>query len=351
MAKAVPFPTQLIIGDDTAAELRANATFQALKKGRVAVVSGRGKTGELALDLMRRLDLPESKVAHFTVTDAELRTLHELEAQAIRASVDLILCVGGGLPIDAAKVVGTRTHTPVVLVPTAISSDAICSPVARIKMDEVVVSVGVNMPEIVVVDLDVLASCPERLFRAGIGDLISNQSAIVDWTLAHHRTGEGFDTFSRLIARNAMDAFLNAWAARGQLDAQMLRVTAESLIMSGIAMAIAGSSRPCSGGEHLISHALDHHCGARALHGEQVALGVLVTEHLHAKAHPLDTPLAPRFADLGLPLHYSALGYSREDMKLAIQQAPLMRSRHTVLSEHDLTDDFVERLLDDVFDG
>ena len=119
--------------------------------------------------------------------------------------------------------------------------------------------------------------------------------------------------------------------------------------MSGLAMAAAGTSRPCSGAEHLISHALDGLLGEKAaMHGEQVALGSLVSAAAHGT--PLLTTLSDLYARLGLPMHPSQLSISTEDLLRAVQAAPGTRAgRYTILSEHDLSDTAVARLLDCAF--
>ena len=57
--------------------------------------------------------------------------------------------------------------------------------------------------------------------------------------------------------------------AKKGLDA---RVIVEGLISAGVASCIAGSSRPCSGAEHLVSHALDKLAPGIGLHGEKCGI-------------------------------------------------------------------------------
>ena len=61
-----------------------------------------------------------------------------------------------------------------------------------------------------------------------------------------------------------------------------VRTIIEALISAGVAACIAGSSRPCSGSEHLFSHALEYVAGNNCgLHGERVGLGTIIMAKLH----------------------------------------------------------------------
>jgi len=61
------------------------------------------------------------------------------------------------------------------------------------------------------------------------------------------------------------------------------RLVVKSLFSSGVAISIAGSSRPASGSEHKFSHALDEIApkSKSSLHGEQCGLGTIMMMSLH----------------------------------------------------------------------
>ncbi|MFC4075605.1 iron-containing alcohol dehydrogenase family protein [Salinithrix halophila] len=348
MAKKVHIPLQLVIEHGAIRDLHQTQVYDWLNGARVLLISGSGKTRGVTDRIQEVIGDRASRVEVLTCRDNKLDTINELERQVLEDTPDLIFGVGGGKALDMSKVVGTRSNVPVVLFPTAISSDAICSPVAVVKMLNKSTSIGVKMPQAVVIDLDVLASCPPRLMSAGIGDLLSNKTALFDWQLAHKAGKEEMNTFASLMANNAAESFMNILNQPELEQSQLMKVASEALIMSGIAMSIAGSSRPCSGSEHLISHALDYHCGAKALHGEQVAIGVLFAQYLQGEQEKVEK-LAPYYEKLGLPTHYADLGYTREEMHRAIVKAPSMRDRYTIFNEYDLTDEQIDRILDEVY--
>jgi glycerol-1-phosphate dehydrogenase [NAD(P)+] len=185
------------------------------------------------------------------------------------------------------------------------------------------------MPAGIIVDIETIGSAPPATVRAGLGDLVSNLTAVLDWRLADREGVDRYDAFPAMISEAA---------ARPALDLPDLtsltshEVIANGLLLSGLAMAAAGTSRPCSGAEHLISHSLDAMLGARAgLHGHQVALGCLISAAAHES--PLLETLQVLFLRLGLPTVPGDLGLSAEVLAEAIRRAPALRpERYTVLS-------------------
>ena len=108
---------------------------------------------------------------------------------------------------------------------------------------------------------------------------------------------------------------------------------AESLVLSGLAMATAGSSRPCSGGDHEILHAIDHLFPGTAAHGELAGAGGLFTAFLRDE-NGLADGLSTCLARHGLPRTPADLGLSVEQFAQAVVHAPLTRpDRYTIL-EH-----------------
>lgn len=347
MCQSVDIPTQLIIEHGATKNLEQSNVLHWFHGRHVAVICGNGKTSHVAQQFMTDIQPHAKNVDILACKENTLDTVNALEREVLENFPEIVVGVGGGKVTDVAKVIGTRTNLPVVLVPTAISNDAICSPVAVIHMNKKT-SLGVKMPQAVIIDLDILALAPERLMTAGIGDLLSNRTALFDWELAQRKKKDAMNTFARLMANNAIESFMNTVSHGSYRRSTLMKVLAESLVMSGIAMSIAGSSRPCSGSEHLISHALDYYCGGKALHGEQVAIGILIAEYLQNGGRP-NPDVQQHFEALHLPTHYSDLGYTREEMTQAIRMAPTMRTRYTILNEFDLTDTFVGKIIDDVF--
>jgi glycerol-1-phosphate dehydrogenase [NAD(P)+] len=194
----------------------------------------------------------------------------------------------------------------------------------------------VHIPLAVVVDLDFVETGPDAQTRAGIGETLSNLSAIADWELANRTRAEPLDGLAVIMARAGAEAVINHG---GDItDDGFLTVLAESLIMGGIAMAICGSSRPVSGGCHEISHALDLLHPGTASHGEQVGLGALFCTYLRGD-EPRFAQLARVLARHGLARTPQDLGLTEEEFISVLLFAPRTRpERYTILEHLDLTE-------------
>lgn len=265
-------------------------------------------------------------------------------ASIIEEGVTTALAVGGGRVIDTVKLATARTRVPFVSVPTAVSNDGISSPVASLLgRDGRRASHAARMPSGIVVDVTAIGGAPPATIRAGVGDLVSNLTACLDWRAAGARGDEPYDAFAAMIAESAARPVLEL----GELDSPEAReLVAQGLLLSGLAMAAAGTSRPGSGAEHLISHALDARLGRRTrLHGAQVALGTLVAGAAHGWSQTHAVRAA--FRRLGVPTVPEDLDLTREDLVEAVLAAPAIRpGRRTVLTDvvHSRAD--AERLVD-----
>jgi len=253
------------------------------------------------------------------------------------SSADAVVAIGGGKTIDVAKLVCEAVDLPVIAVPTQLTADGIASPVSVIRDPQGhVQSCPARLPIAVLADLELIAEAPVESVRAGVGDLLANPSALRDWRLAAQAGREQVDDFAALLAQTASDVVYASDVSalgQGRPGADFLGRLLEGLVLSGLAMEIAGSSRPCSGSEHLFSHALDRLFPGTAMHGEQVAFGTLVTTALQGEDwQALQTFL--RAAGMGR----AAQGFDLTDEQIAaaFDLAPSTRpDRYTVLDEID----------------
>ena len=108
-----------------------------------------------------------------------------------------------------------------------------------------------------------------------------------------------------------------------------------ALVGFSVSMSIAGSSRPCSGSAHLISHALDMIAPGAALHGEQCGVGAIMM----AKLHGLDSKrIRGSLATIGAPTTAGELGIDGEILVEALVKAGSIRpERYTILNKVNLT--------------
>jgi glycerol-1-phosphate dehydrogenase [NAD(P)+] len=313
--------------------------------GDVAVVVGPGQ-GSTIVDLVR----PQLGAADvFVVAGGTLDAAHELGGKLRQRSYDAVVGVGGGKTIDAAKWAASRYGLPMVSVATSLAHDGLASPVASLDHEGGRGSYGVQIPIAVVVDLDLVARGPVAQTRSGIGDAVSNLSACADWELAHRVRGEPVDGLAVTLARTGAEALLHH---PGDLaDDGFLTTLAEALILGGIAMSVSGSSRPCSGGCHEISHALDALHPGLAGHGAQVGLGALFCTWLRGDTARF-AAMAACLARHGLPTRPADLGLTDAQFTEAVAYAPRTRpDRYTILEHLDLTPAEVARRVADYGDA
>jgi glycerol-1-phosphate dehydrogenase [NAD(P)+] len=329
--REVAIPRLLHVGRRCLPDVGSLLAGQGFDLGCVLVGSGPGPSRMLADTVADGLRDAGARVLPLPGLEGRLDQAASAAATIIEEGATIAVAVGGGRAIDPVKLAAARTRVDFVSVPTTISNDGISSPVASlVGRDGVRASHAASMPCGIVVDVAAIGSAPPATVRAGVGDLVSNLTACLDWRLADRHGHEAYDAFSAMIAESAARPVLDLEELASE---QAHEVLAQGLVLSGLAMAAAGSSRPCSGAEHLISHALDAQLGKRAsLHGEQVALGALVTAAAHAS--PLLGVLHRLYGRLGLPTAPADLGLSAAQLTDAVLAAPALRpGRWTVLSE------------------
>ena len=298
--------------------------------GHVAVAVGPGQ-GERLVEAIRP-SLGNAEV--FTVRGGSLEAAGELQEQLRGKTYDALVGIGGGRTLDVAKYAATRLALPMVAVATNLAHDGIASPVSSLLHEGGKGSFGVGLPMAVVVDLDYVRASPPRMVRSGIGDAVSNLSAIADWELASVQRAEPVDGLAVTFARTAAEALVHR--ADGIDSDYFLTALAEALVLSGMAMAAAGSSRPCSGSDHEILHAIDQLFPGAGNHGELAGMGALFATFLRDDGHTLalvDACLRRH----ELPRLPADLGLSIDQFAEAVVLAPSTRpDRYTILEHLDL---------------
>ncbi|MDQ3877720.1 MAG: iron-containing alcohol dehydrogenase [Actinomycetota bacterium] len=260
----------------------------------------------------------------------------ELGSQAHGAGADAVVAIGGGRILDIGKLAAARAGVALIAVPTQLSHDGICSPVAVVPGEEGrSESLGAIAPRLVFLSMPTLVRAPMTSANAGIGDLIANMFALRDWALAAEHGLDEIDQRAWDLSAQSfseIESYLNDPPERP--DVELAARLGGALVTSGTAMIVSGTSRPASGAEHEISHAIDHELGGRALHGAQVAFGCLFSAVLYEE----DTAaLARSLQRLGLPTAAEDLGLSDEEMVDLLLAAPATRpGRFTILEDADL---------------
>ncbi len=256
-------------------------------------------------------------------------------------SADWVIAVGGGSIIDVAKLASFKTGVPFISFPTTASHDGIASANASIKDLGSKTSVKAVPPVAVIADVKVIKTAPYRYLAAGVGDTISNLTAVKDWQLAHRIKGEYYSEYAASLSlMSAKMVIRNADIIRLGNE-ESVRKVIKALISTGVAMSIAGSSRPASGAEHLFSHALDMLAEKPALHGEQVGVGTIIMAYLHGLKWERVRETLKR---VGAPTTAYELGIEPELIIEALTIAHTIRpERYTILGKDGLTREAAEK--------
>lgn len=252
-----------------------------------------------------------------------------------------IIGVGGGSIIDVAKLASFRKGIPFISFPTTASHDGIASANASIKDLGAKTSIKARPPIAIIADVKVIKTAPYRFLAAGVGDMISNLTAVKDWQLAHKLKGEYYSEYAASLSlMSAKMVIKNADIIRLGNE-ESVRKVVKGLISSGVAMSIAGSSRPASGAEHLFSHALDMLLEKPALHGEQCGVGTIIMAYLHGLNWKKIRDTLKR---VDAPTNAYELGIEPEYIVEALTIAHTIRpNRYTILGKEGLTREAAEK--------
>jgi glycerol-1-phosphate dehydrogenase [NAD(P)+] len=237
------------------------------------------------LEVIRLPDRPDGHVV------ADDQTVAFVARHVIPAT-DFLVAVGAGTVNDVTKLASFQTHRPYLVCPTAPSMNGFTSTVAAILSQGVKRTIAAHLPVAVVADVAVLSTAPAAMRRAGLGDLLSKPVSNADWLLAHMIKSDYYCDLPLRLVEEAERACRQHAAAIGQGTFAGTQALSEALLRSGCSMAIAGSSSPASGGEHLLSHYWDMtahwHGRQENLHGAQVGVATLVTATLYEKLRQVD---------------------------------------------------------------
>ncbi|TAJ44881.1 NAD(P)-dependent glycerol-1-phosphate dehydrogenase [Methanofollis fontis] len=255
---------------------------------------------------------------------------------------DFILGIGGGRVIDIAKIVSYNLDRQFISVPTAAAHDGVASARATVPTAGGSTSMEAHPPIAVVADTGIIAAAPRRLLASGCADIISNYTAILDWELAHRMRGEPISEYAIALSRMTAEIIVKNAGDISAHTEESAWMVMKALVSSGVAMSIAGSSRPASGGEHKFSHALDRIAPGRSLHGEQCGVGSIVTMYLHGGDW---RGLRDSLRRIGAPTTPAGLGIEDEQAVEALLSARTIRPERFTILDMGLSRQSAEKII------
>ena len=322
----IKLPRNVVVGHDVLGELGAAVGELSLSGPALVVTSP--TPDRLAGDRVRaQFDDPET----VSIEEARFDTIEEVVEAARATDAGFLVGLGGGKPIDVAKTASDRLGVGFVSVPTAASHDGIVSGRSSIPEGDTRHSVAADPPLAVVADTELIAEAPWELTTAGCADIISNYTAVKDWRLAQRLKNVEYSEYAGALSEMTAEMLVdNADSIKKDLE-ESAWIVVKALVSSGVAMSIAGSSRPASGAEHLVSHQLDRIAPGRALHGHQVGVASIVTEYLHSGEDGQWRAIRDALASIDAPTTADGLEVTDEEFLEALTTAHTIRDRYTIL--------------------
>lgn len=219
------------------------------------------------------------------------RELFEYLAENLPSAVEVVYAVGGGAPLEAAKVVAARNRVPLIVVPLALDSTAMLAPYA-VASEPVAdrqrrVRLSAAPAAEVLLDWDVILSAPESVRGAGIAEMLGIVTGLLDWRYAAQRgknpRAERFQPWAAGVTTDLAKQAIKSATAIGQGDREALQ-TLLSLMMVAVQMGnLLGHTRALQGGEHHLADILSATSNPATPRAELLGTCVLFCAALHGQ--------------------------------------------------------------------
>lgn len=274
------------------------------------------------------------------IEDNSISFALDLSEKIIENEIEIIIGLGGGKVLDVAKYSAYTSKIPFISIPTTVANDGIASPISVLKDKEGFTrSLGAKVPTGILIDLNIIKNSSVKFLKAGIGDILSNYTALFDWKISKEKVND----FSYLVSKVAFNSIFY-FDNKNLESEEFIKKVCESIILSGISMEIAGTSRPCSGSEHLFSHYIDKYYEKKNLHGFQVALGAVTTCFFQNRDYKM---LIEFLKNLEIRINPSSLNITKNEFVKIWKNCKKMRkNRVTVLDYIEIKENEILNIYD-----
>lgn len=207
------------------------------------------------------------------------------EVMALSGDVDGIISVGTGSLNDICRVASHELGKMFCIFATAPSMDGFASDTAPIIQNNFKISWQAEQPAVIIADTKILAESPAELKAAGFGDMVAKYIGILDWKVSNLLTGEYYCDAVADLTMTAVKKMVSLADKVTSNDEEAAGAIMEALVLSGLAMKLARSSRPASGAEHVVSHYWECYKLARGIwpefHGKKVGVATLLVDRIY----------------------------------------------------------------------
>lgn len=217
----------------------------------------------------------------------------ELLANALRERNAIPIAVGSGIINDLVKLASYQSCRRYLCVVTAGSVDGYTAFGSSLTIDGSKQTFSCPAPQACLADIDIISNAPLNMSAAGYADVFAKVTAGADWILADILDEEPVNQTAWSIVQGGLHEALSHPEGIIQRDKATYALLTERLMLCGLAMQHAKSTRPASGAEHHFSHLWDmeHHMhdGRQVAHGFQVGMGTLALTAFYEQL--LQTPI------------------------------------------------------------
>lgn len=341
--ESVEVPRHIVYGEQAVNKLPEVCKRLGIQS--IVVVSGPSATRKIAQEKVIPLLEDGFDLEFVTIDQVDYQVLENLTnaCKPEPGMRSVVVSVGGGTTFDPVKVATSWANTHYISFPTSSAHDGFASPYINFLLSRLITEYHdtkggrpyvSHSPLALLGDVEIIKNQPRRMLLSGFGDCLAKFVALKDWDLAHRMHGDLYDPYSATYALMSAKMVEQNIETIQNGNEKGHTTVLKALGGSGVAMSIAGSSRPASGSEHLISHSLDlltqkHDIKCDATHGEQVGIASILCMFLHGGEHW--KKILKSLETVKAPISFTDLGFDSELVLEAVLMAHTIRPRYTIL--------------------
>ena len=216
---------------------------------------------------------------------ADMEQVNEIEA--LLGDVDGVLSVGSGSLNDICRYATYTQKKELALFATAPSMDGFASGHSPLTYNNFKITYLAHQPSYILADTKILAAAPAVLKSSGFGDMIAKYIALVDWKIANLISDEYLCPRVFELTSEGLQRIVALADNITKPDEDAAESVLEALIFTGIAMHVAGVSRPGSGDEHIVSHFWEckklQHGQISDFHGKKCGVATVLVNRIYHK--------------------------------------------------------------------